>query len=71
MSTGLFEVCIASLGDALSCVAGGAGRVELNSALELGGLTPSAGLVREVVEALTPSKTPVIAMVRPRPGGFC
>ena len=71
MKTPLFEVCIAALDDALRCVAGGAGRVELNSALEVGGLTPSAGLVREVVDALAASKTPVIAMARPRPGGFC
>lgn len=71
MKTPLFEVCIASLEDALSCVAGGAGRVELNSALEVGGLTPSAGLVREVVDALQPKGIPVVTMVRPRPGGFC
>lgn len=71
MAEPLLEVCIASLGDALSAVEAGAGRVELNSALELGGLTPSAGLLREVVEALSVSPATVIAMIRPRPGGFC
>lgn len=71
MSGPLLEVCVASLADALSAAEGGAGRVELNSALELGGLTPSAGLLLEVVEALSATPATVIAMVRPRPGGFC
>ncbi len=71
MAEPLLEVCVSSLGDALSAVEAGAGRVELNSALELGGLTPSPGLLREVVEALSVSPATVIAMVRPRPGGFC
>jgi len=67
----LLELCIASLEDALAAAEGGAGRVELNSALEVGGLTPSAGLVREVVESLDATPTSVVAMIRPRPGGFC
>jgi copper homeostasis protein len=64
----LLEVCIASVDDALAAAAGGADRLELNSALSLGGLTPSAGLFAEVRRA---TQLPVIAMVRPRPGGFC
>lgn len=71
MSLPMLEVCVASLGDALAAVEGGAGRVELNSALELGGLTPSAGLLLEVVEALRATPATVISMIRPRPGGFC
>lgn len=47
---------------------GGAGRIELNSALMLGGLTPTLATLKLVKEAL-PLK--VIAMVRPRGGGFC
>lgn len=35
--------------------------------MELGGLTPSMGLLEEVKRAVT---TPVVAMVRPRTGGF-
>jgi copper homeostasis protein len=63
----LLEVCIASAGDALAAAAGGADRLELNSALELGGLTPTLGVLREVKESVS---LPVVAMVRPRPGGF-
>lgn len=36
--------------------------------LELGGLTPSVGLLEEVKHAVD---IPVLAMVRPTPGGFC
>ena len=64
----LLEVCIASVDDALAAKAGGADRLELNAALPLGGLTPSLGMLIEVVQAVP---LPVIAMARPRPGGFC
>ncbi|MEX2213059.1 MAG: copper homeostasis protein CutC [Phycisphaeraceae bacterium] len=62
------EVAIASLQGAIYSESGGANRIELNSALPLGGLTPSLGLVKAVIERV---RLPVIAMVRPRPGGFC
>jgi copper homeostasis protein len=62
------EVCISSLADALAAVDGGADRLELNIAIELGGLTPSVGLLREVKDAV---RVPVMVMVRPRAGGFC
>lgn len=64
------EVCIQSLDDAIHSAAHGAARVELNTAVDLGGLTPSIGLTESVVEALRPTGCQVIAMVRPRPGGF-
>jgi copper homeostasis protein len=64
----LLEVAVASLEDALTAQAAGADRIELNSALPLGGLTPSLGLVVEVRRAVT---LPVIVMARPRPAGFC
>ena len=44
-----------------------ADRIELNSALSLGGLTPSRGTV-ELVRRAVP--LPLIVMLRPREGGF-
>jgi copper homeostasis protein len=64
----LLEICVASVGDAVAAVENGADRLEVNSALELGGLTPSAGLFTEIRRRVS---APLIAMVRPRPGGFC
>lgn len=64
------EVCVDSLTSAKTAASLGAQRIELNAALDLGGLTPSIGLVEQTVEALKPMDCEVIAMVRPRPGGF-
>ena len=64
----LIEVCCASVADAVEAARGGAGRVELNSALFLGGLTPSLGTL---VEAKQCVDIPVLVMIRPRSGGFC
>jgi len=62
------EICCGGYADALAAYRGGAGRIELNSALYLGGLTPSLGTL-----ILTKKNTnlKVIAMVRPRGAGFC
>lgn len=62
------EVCAASPADARAAESAGADRVELNAALELGGLTPSLGTLLQTRQAVA---IPIIAMVRPRPGGFC
>lgn len=63
----ILEICIASAQDAISAQKGGAGRLELNLGLELGGLTPSLGLFQAVVKS---TQLPVLPMLRPRPGGF-
>ena len=47
----LIEVATGTVDDAVAAREGGADRVELSSALELGGLTPSLGAVRLVREA--------------------
>ena len=64
----LLEVCCGSVDDVLEAERGGADRVELNSSLMFGGLTPSIG---ELVTAKKLSHLPVMAMVRPRQAGFC
>lgn len=64
----IYEVCCGSTDDALMAWEGGADRIELNSAMFLGGLTPSLGSLRQVKRQ---TGFPVMAMVRPREGGFC
>lgn len=63
----LLELCIGSAEDAVIAQQAGADRVELCSALMLGGLTPSAGTIQEVKQSVS---IPFVAMIRPRGGGF-
>ena len=67
MKNCLLEVCCGSVEDVLQAEKGGADRVELNSCLFHGGLTPSIG---ELITAKKLSKLPIMTMVRPRQGGF-
>lgn len=62
----LLEVCVDDASGLASAVVGGADRIELCSALELGGLTPTPGLMALAARA----PIAVRAMVRPRPGDF-
>lgn len=62
----LLEVCVDSVEGLNSSIEGGAQRIELCSALDVGGLTPSKGLM--VLAARMP--VPVYAMIRPRAGDF-
>ena len=64
----LLEISCGSIDDALQAQAGGADRVELSSALFVGGLTPSAGTLQFAREQL---RIPIMTMVRPRAAGFC
>ena len=62
----LLEVCVDSPLCLIAAIKGGAHRVELCSALALGGLTPTTTLM-----ALAGmEKIPAVAMIRPRPGDF-
>ena len=63
----VLEVCVESLDDAMIAEAHGADRLELNSALSLGGLSPSAGLLLECLQHVS---IPIVAMCRPRAGSF-
>jgi copper homeostasis protein len=63
----LLEVAVASADDALIAAGNGAHRLELNAALELGGITPSLGVLKEVRKAVG---LPIMVMLRPRAGGF-
>ena len=63
----LLEVATPSPEGALFVQQNGADRIELNTALELGGLTPSHAAVHQTLAAVT---LPVIIMLRPRAGGF-
>ena len=60
------EVCVDTLDGLRAACEGGAGRIELCSALALGGLTPSAGMMRQAATA----PVAVFAMIRPRAGDF-
>lgn len=62
----LLEVPVATVADAGAAAQGGADRLEVCAALELGGLTPSAALVGAVKDMALPC----MVLARPRPGGF-
>lgn len=68
MDNVIIEVCCGSVDDVVRAAEAGADRVELNAALNVGGLTPSIGAV---LEAKARVDIPVISMIRPRAGGFC
>jgi len=62
----ILEICVDDAAGVDSAVAGGADRIELCSALELGGLTPAAALLDHALRA----GCPIHMMIRPRAGGF-
>ncbi len=62
------EVAVTTAEEARLAVEAGADRLELGSALELGGITPSPGTF-ECVRAAVP-RTPIYVLLRPRPGDF-
>lgn len=66
-NTLIFESCVETLEDALAAEKRGANRIELCSALDQDGLTPSKELTQQCVQNLS---IPVMAMVRPRSGNF-
>jgi copper homeostasis protein len=63
----LLEVCVESVEALERAQVGGAGRIELCSRLDFGGLSPGRDLLDE---ALRRARVPLHVMVRPRPGSF-
>ena len=63
----ILEIATNSVASALAAQEGGAGRVELCTALELGGLTPSHAQIALARERL---RIPLYVLVRPRAGDF-
>jgi len=66
------EIAVQDVAGVRIALEAGASRVELCQALELGGLTPSAGLIEAAVAAAAEASNPgfVHVLVRPRAGGF-
>ena len=79
------EACCTSVADAVTAQRNGAARIELCSCLDIGGVTPSEGLIRETLLALAEDSLskvapgsdgscrgliPVNVLVRPRGGDF-
>ena len=63
----IIEVCTANIQSVYAAQKGGAHRIELCSALDAGGVTPSPGLIRAAIAATT---IPVCVLIRPREGNF-
>ncbi len=64
----LVEICCGSLEDVIIAKKAGAHRVELNSNMFLGGITPSIGTIEEAKKLVD---IPIMVMIRPRGAGFC
>ncbi len=63
----VFEVCVDTVSGALASARAGANRIELCAALVEGGVTPSRGMIRQVVEV---APIDCVVLIRPRGGDF-
>ena len=68
----VLEICVDSLASAVAAIDGGAGRLEVCSALELGGLTPSMGLLSSIRKYCQQKEkhVSIFSMIRVRAGDF-
>lgn len=62
------EICVTNLASVLAARRAGAHRIELCAALDVGGVTPSIGLIRAAVQV---GQVPVHVLIRAREGDFC
>jgi len=63
----ILEICVDSLASARCAITGGADRLELCSALAIGGLTPYTALLKQIRRE---SDIPIRCLMRPRAGDF-
>ncbi len=61
------EICANSFHSAANAALAGADRIELCQELQVGGITPSAGLIQQTLAKLD---IPVFVLIRPRAGNF-
>ncbi len=61
------EVCVDNIESVVTAVDAGANRIELCSALSVGGITPNAGLIQKSLDLCD---IPIHVMIRPRAGDF-
>lgn len=64
----LLEICANSYQSAKNAQDAGAKRIELCSELSIGGITPSYGLIKQVIDELD---IETFILIRPRSGNFC
>ncbi|WP_299335614.1 copper homeostasis protein CutC [uncultured Psychroserpens sp.] len=64
----LLEICANSFQSAKNAQDAGAHRIELCSELSVGGITPSYGLIKQVISELS---IETFVLIRPRSGNFC
>lgn len=63
----ILEICTATIQSAINAKTAGAHRIELCSELAVGGITPSFGMIQEVLKKVS---IPVFVLIRPRSGNF-
>jgi len=64
------EVCVENFSRVPLMIEKGANRIELNNDLNIGGTTPSYGVIKQTINYAHNHEIPVVVMIRPRCGNF-